>query len=181
MFTLIIYIITAAIGFIMAYLYKKSVTGSQFLHPEPKRALRWYLTVFVLAILTTFALSFFTARALVSSPIPEENNMQYINLKSVMVFSINISFFLLVLLANLYSQALRKIAIAPYLFAISFYVLFILKDAYFISDYYVLWQKSMQLIHGDIPDFTQTAWTKCLLALGVTAFNAIAIWWGLRK
>ncbi len=181
MFTLIIYILIAAIGFIMAFLYKRANTASQFLHPEPKKALRIYLSVFIVAIITTFILSWFTARALVSSPIPEEGNMQYNNLKSVMVFSINISFFLLVLLANLYSQALKRLAPAPYIFAICFYVLFILKDAYFISDYYILWQKSMQLIHGDIPDFTKTAWTKCCLGFGVTAFNAVAVWWGLRK
>jgi hypothetical protein len=165
----------------MGFLYKKANSTAKLFNPDAKQALRIFIAVFVLAIGITFALSWFTTRALNSSTIPEEANIKYTNLKSVMVFSINFSFFLLVILSNVYSQALKKLEIFPYIFAIAFYILFILKDAYVISDYYIFWQKSMQLIHGEIPDFTQTALTKCFLGFAVTGFNAFMVWWGLRK
>lgn len=181
MFTSILFVILAAIGFMMGVLYKRAITSAQFLNPEPKRLLRWFLWIFWVGIVITFALSYFVPKALTSSSIPEENNIQYNNLKSLMIFSINLFFFVQVILANLYSQALKKIAPVPYVLAFCFYAVFILKDAYYITDYYMLWQKSMQLIHGEVPDFTSLAWTKCLLALIVTAFNSFMIWWGLRK
>jgi len=181
MFTLIIYIIIAAFGFMMGFLYKRANSTAKLFNPDAKQALRIFIAAFILAIGITFTLSWFTTRALYVTAIPEEANIKYTNLKSVMVFSVNFWFFVLVILANVYSQALKKLEIFPYIFAIAFYILFILKDAYFISDYYIFWQKSMQLIRGDIPDFTQTALTKCFLGFVVTGFNAFMVWWGLRK
>jgi uncharacterized protein YchJ len=98
-----------------------------------------------------------------------------------MVFTINLSFFLLIVLSNAYSQSLKKLAPVPYILAFAFYCVFILKDAYYITDYYLMWQKTLQLIHEDIESFTRAAWTRCLTAMTVTAFNAGMIWWGLRK
>lgn len=181
MFTIILFVLLAAIGFMMGVLYKRATTTAPVLNPEPKKLLRVFIWTFGVGIAITFALSYFAPKALNSSPIPEENNIQYNNLKSVMVFAINLFFFALLIMANLYSQALKRFAPLPYILAFFFYALFILEDAYYITDYYMLWQKSMQLIKGDIPDFTGLAWTKCLLALVVTCFNSIMIWWGLRK
>jgi hypothetical protein len=181
MFTLILFIILAAFGFMMGVLYKKAITSAQALNPQPQKLLRIFLWVFGIGVIVTFALSYFAPKVLTSTPIPEENNIHYNNLKSLMIFAINVFFFAQVIVANLYSQALKRLAPFPYVLAFCFYAVFILKDAYYITDYYILWQKSMQLIHGDVPDFTGLAWTKCLLALGVTAFNAVMIWWGVRK
>ncbi len=181
MFTLIIYILMVATGFMMGYLYKKANTTSRLLSPKPDKALKIFVAVLVTAVLITFGLSYFTTEVLHSSGLQEVDKIKYNNLKSVMIFAINISFFLLIILSNVYSQSLKKFAAVPYVLAFCFYMLFILKDAYVITDYYLLWQKSLQLIKGDIPEHTQLAWAKCFLGLVVTSFNALMIWWGLRK
>ena len=98
-----------------------------------------------------------------------------------MVFLMNVSFLALMVLANLYSQTVKKVSPVPYLLVIAFYVLFVLKDAYYISDYFAIWQQSKKLLQGDLPDFHSKAWMKAFIASGVTAFNAVMVWWGLRK
>ncbi len=181
MFSLIIYILTAAIGFMMGYLYKRSFTNAQFLNPDPKKALRLFITMFSIAVLLTFGLSWITTRLLSESTIAEEGNIKYQNTHSVMIFVLNFFFFVLMVLANIYSQSLKKIAWVPYVLTIGFYALFIMKDAYYVSNYYVTWQQAMHLNVGDISDLIQKAWTKCAIGLGVTIFNFGMIWWGLKK
>ncbi len=181
MFSLIIYILIAAAGFMMGYIYKKSFTTAEFFNPEPKNALRNFMVVFILAVLVTYGLSWWTLQSLHSYTIPDESSMNYNNTKSIMIFMLNLFFFLLVVFCNLYSQALKKIAWIPYLLSFGFYAVFILKDAYYISSYYVVWQKSLQILKGDLPEFTSLAWIKTALGFLATAFNAGMIWWGLRK
>lgn len=181
MFSLIIYILIAAVGFMMGFIYKKSFTTAEFFNPRPANALRNFMVVFLLAMFITYGLSWWTLHTLSSTTIPDESSMQYQNSKSVMLFMLNLFFFLLMVFCNLYSQALKKIAWVPYLLTFAFYAVFILKDAYFISSYFAVWQKSLQLLKGDLPEFTNLAWTKTGLGFLVTAFNAGMIWWGLRK
>ena len=181
MFTLIIYILIAAVGFMMGYLYKKANTNAQFFNIDSKKVLRIFTAVFCLAVVLTYALSWYTMHVLGDTKIPDESSMKYQNTKSIMIFTINFFFFVLIVLCNLYSQTLKKIAFIPYVLTLGFYAMFILKDAYYISDYFSLWQQSLQLLKGDFPDFHTTGWTKSGLAFMVTSFNAAMIWWGLRK
>jgi len=181
MFSLIIYILVAAIGFMMGFLFKRSYTTAQFFQIEPKKLLRIFTTVFAVAVLVTFALSWFSVHVLSDTSIPDDSSMKYKDTKSVMVFLLNFFFLSLMIIVNLYSQALRKIAWMPYLLVFSFYFVFVIKDAYYISDYFILWQKSLLLLKGDIPDFHSTGWMKTLFAFIVTLFNAAMVWWGLRK
>ncbi len=181
MFSFIIYILIAAIGFMMGFLYKRSFTTAQFFQVEPKKLLRVFTIVFVVAVVLTFALSWWTMHVLGNITIPDESSMKYKDTKSIMIFLLNLFFLVLMVIANLYSQARKKVALIPYLLVLGFYALFILKDAYYISDYFSMWQKSLQLLKGDLPDFHSTGWMKSGLALIVTSFNAVMIWWGLRK
>jgi len=181
MFSIIIYILVAAIGFMMGYLYKKSFTTAQFFQVEPNKLLRVFTIVFLIAVVLTFALSWWTMHVLSNTNIPDESSMRYKDTKSVMIFLMNLFFLVLMIIANLYSQALKKIAIIPYLLVFGFYVLFVMKDAYYISDYFSMWQKSLQLLKGDLPDLHSNGWMKTCLALIVTSFNALMVWWGLRK
>ncbi len=181
MFSLIIYLLIAAIGFMMGFIYKRTHTTAQFFYPDPKKAMRIFLIVFATATIITFGLSWFTTYSLTSTPIPEEGALKFWNTKSILIFSINLSFFLLVVFANAYSQALKKVAFIPYLLALGFYIVFVLADGYYISDYFALWQKSLQLFQGKLDDLHNTARMKCALASLVTAFNAFMIWWGMRK
>ncbi|HLP20722.1 MAG TPA: hypothetical protein VK174_10490 [Chitinophagales bacterium] len=181
MFSLIIYMLIAAIGFMMGFVYKKSYTTAQFFEVNPKKLLRAFMAVFILAVLSTFTLSWFTMHVLKDITIPDDSAMKYKDIKSVMIFLINLFFLVLVVLSNFYSQSSKKLAPVPYMLALGFYVVFILKDAYYISDYYTMWQNSLQLLEGDLPDFHSTGWTKCALAFFVTSFNAVMVWWGLRK
>jgi predicted signal transduction protein with EAL and GGDEF domain len=182
MFSVIIFILIAALGFIMSYLYRQTTTSAHFFKPDPRNAMKLFLVVFVTATLLILALSHLATYELTASNLAAENSEKYQNVKSVMIFMINLFFFLLVMLCDAYSLALKKLAIIPYLLTIGFYVLFTVKDAYFISDYYVFWQKSLELLKGqDLPDFHKTGWVKSLLGTAVTLFNAIVIWWGLRK
>ena len=134
-----------------------------------------------MAVVLTFALSWFTTYELQASNIPLEGSMKYQNMKSVMIFVLNFSFLIMIILANAYSLSLKKLAVVPYLLAIGFYVTFVLKDAYIISDYFSLWQRSLKILKGDLPDFHSTAWAKCWLGAAVTLFNVALIWFGLRK
>jgi hypothetical protein len=181
MFSLIIYVLIAAIGFMMGYLYRKTHTTAQFFDIEPKKLLKIFIWVFGIAVVSTYAISWLAMHALGSTTIPDDSSMKFKDTKSIMIFLLNFFFFALIVLANFYSQALKKIAFIPYLLALGFYVAFILKDAYFISDYFALWQKSMKILKGDLPDFHSTAWMKSLLGFIVTSFNVLMIWWGLRK
>ncbi len=181
MFSLIIYFLVAAIGFMMGYLYKKSYTNAQFFDVDSQKLLRIFLIVFLLAIVSTFAFSWLTMHVLDNTSIPDESSMKYQDRKSIMIFLLNLFFLALMIISNLYSQAQKKVALIPYLLVFSFYVLFVLKDAYYISDYFSMWQKSLQLLKGDLPDFHSTAWMKSTFAFTVTAFNALMIWWGLKK
>ena len=181
MFSLIIYIIIAAVGFTMVFLYKQTYTSAKILQPDPEKLKKVFTVVFVTAAIVTFALSWLTTYELQASNIPLESSIKYQNMKSVMIFSLNFSFLLMIILANAYSLSLKKLAVAPYLLIIAFYMVFVLKDAYIISDYFSLWQKSLKMLKGDLPDFHGTAWVKCWLGAGVTLFNVGLVWFGLRK
>ena len=181
MFSLIIYIIIAAVGFTMVYIYKQSNTTAELLKPDPKKVKKIFMIVFGVAVVITFALSWLTTYELQATNIPLEGSMKYENMKSVMLFVLNFSFLIMIIIANIYSLSLKKLAIVPYMLAAGFYVAFVLKDAYIISDYFSLWQKSLKLLKGDLPDFHSTAWVKCWLGSGVTIFNVALIWLGLRK
>ena len=90
MFSLIIYILIAAVGFMMGFIYKKSFTTAEFFNPVPENALRNFMIVFVLAVLVTYGLSWWTLYSLRSSNIPDENSMNYNNAKSIMIFMLNL-------------------------------------------------------------------------------------------
>ena len=181
MFSLIIYILIAAVGFTMVFIYKQTNTTAQILKPDPEKVKKIFMVVFGVATVLTFALSWFTTYELQATNIPLEGSMKYQNMKSVMIFVLNFSFLLMIILANAYSLSLKKLSVVPYLLAIGFYAGFVLKDAYIISDYFSLWQKSLKMLKGDLPDFHSAAWVKCWLGTAVTAFNIILIWFGLRK
>ncbi len=181
MFSLIIYILVAAVGFMMAVLYKRTETSLNFFNPDPKTWLRYFTILFASGLLLTYLLSWLTMRSLTNSQMPEDGNIQYQSMKETMYFSLNIFFLLLVVICNLYSQSRKSVAWGAYLLVIGFYSVFILKDAYYISNYYLLWQKAMLLFKGEAPDFTQTAWTKVGIGTFVTALNAVLMWWGMRK
>jgi len=181
MFSLIIYIIIAAVGFTMVFIYKQTNTTAQILKPDPQKVQKLFLAFFGIATVITFALSWFTTYELQTTNIPLESSMKYQNMKSVMIFVLNFSFLAMIILANTYSLTLKKLSAWPYLLAIGFYMAFVLKDAYIISDYFSLWQRSLKLLKGDLPDFHSAAWAKCWLGTVVTLFNVIMIWFGLRK
>lgn len=181
MFSFTIYILISAIGFMMGYLYHKSNTTAQFFKFDPNKALRVFMVIFIIAVAVTYLLSWLTMHSLASTQIPDESSMQYQNTKSVMIFLMNLFFLVLVVAANVYSQSVKKISPVPYLLAFGFYVLFVIKDAYYISDYFQLWKQSLNIIQGDLPDLHSKGLMKTSLALLVTSFNAFMIWWGLRK
>ena len=181
LFSLTLYIIIAAIGFTMFFLYKQTYTNAAVLKPNPEKLRKIFMVFFGVATVVTFALSWYTTYELKASNIPLEGSMKYQNMKSVMVFALNFSFLVMIILANAYSLSLKKLAIVPYLLIIGFYTLFVLKDAYINSDYFSLWQKSLSILKGDLPDFHRTAWVKCALGASVSLFNVVLIWFGLRK
>lgn len=184
MFSLITYILITAIGFMMGFLYKKTHTQSSFFNPDPKKSLKIFSWFLGGAVVVLLALSALATHSLKTTQIPGEAdiaNMDYNNYHSVIVFVLNLSFLILVVLSNAYSQSLKKLGFVPYIIAAGFYIMFILGDAYFVSDIYLMWQKSMQLIQGELPDYTENALIKSFLGFSVTAFNAVMIWWSLRK
>ena len=181
MFSLIIYLIIAAIGFTMVYLYKGTNTSARIFKPDPKKVLKSFMIAFGVASIITFALSYYTEYQLSSSNIPDESSMKFQNARSVLFFCLNLSFFIWMVLANAYSMSLKKLALLPYFLTILFYTTFILLDAYHISNYFLIWQNSLKLLKGDLPDFHSTGWVKCGLGFLVTAFNAGMIWLGTRK
>lgn len=165
----------------MGFLYKKSFTTSQFLTIDPKKVLRVYGIVLLIAAVSTFFLSWYTTHVLANSEIPDDSSMRYHDTKSIMIFFINLFFMALMVFANLYSQTAKKIAPLPYLLTWGFYSVFVLLDAYYISDHFSFWQQSLHLLKGELPEGHTTGWMKTGLAFIVTSFNAVMIWWGLRK
>ena len=92
MFSLIIYIIIAAVGFTMVFLYKQTYTSAQILKPDPERLKKIFMIFFGVATVVTFALSWFTTYQLQSSNIPLEGSIKYQNMKSMMIFALNFRF-----------------------------------------------------------------------------------------
>lgn len=180
MFTLIIFLLTAAIGFMIGVLYRQATATAEIFNPRPGTILKIFYWVLAIGLIITFLLSWHASRQLNASSVPADDSVKFQNVKSVMIFMLNIFFFALVILADAYSLSLKKLNLWPYIFTAAFFMFFVLKDAYFVSDYYTLWQKSLKLIK-DIPDIHSTAWIKCWLGSSVTAFNAIMVWWSLRK
>lgn len=185
MFTSIIFILTAAIGFMMGFLYRKSYTTAQFFNLSEQKLLRTFTFFFFTAVISTYLLSWFTLRELSTGSTDEPSvkfmQLRFEDMKSVMMLALHFFFLLLIAIANVYSQSRKKIAVAPYLLTLGFFSLFILKDAYFISDNFMGWLKSFQFSQEDLPDFKSIGWIKIFFATAVTVFNAIMIWWGLRK
>ena len=165
----------------LGVLYKRTHTAASIFNPDPAKALKLFSYAAAVAFVVLSVLSFFETYTLRATDIAEEANISYNNYHSTFYFILNISFLILVILADAYSQSLKRLSLIPYAIAYGIYALFILADAYYISDVYMMWQKSMQLIQGDLPDYTENSLTKCLLGFAVTAFNAVMIWWGLRK
>jgi len=181
MFSAIIHIIVLAIGLMMGLLYKRTITTASFFNPDPKIAMRVFMYTLVLGILITFALSWYCMHAMQPSGIFEENDMLYKDVKSVMYFSLNLFFLLLVISANLYSQSLKKLAPVPYLIAFLFYTAFVLKDGYFISTFHDLWYKAWNKEFETLTDYATNANSKVVMGFISTTVNAFSIWWGLRK
>lgn len=181
MFTLFIYLLLVGVGTMMAILYKGTITSARFFNPDPKISLRIFTYSFVAAVFITFALSWYSTYILYKSDIPEEGNIHYQTFKTLTIFIINISFFLMMIFSNAYAQSLKRIAFVPYLLTLGFYTIFILRDAYVVSTYYYTWLEAVGLLPSEIPNFQQTAWYKCLLGMITTIYNAGIIWWSLRK
>ena len=113
MFSIIIYILIAAVGFTMVFLYKQAYTTAKILKPDPEKVRKVFMIVFWTACIVTFVLSWLTTYELQSSNIPLESSIKYQNMKSVMLFVLNFSFLIMVILANAYSLSLKKLAIVP--------------------------------------------------------------------
>lgn len=181
LFSLTIYLLIVAIGFMMGYLFKHTHTSARFFSPHPNTTLRLYILTLITAITTLYALSYFTSFSLTPVTIPEDNLLRYERNKSIMIFALNFFFLMLVVLSNIYSQASHKLILIPYLLTAAFYCLFVLKDVYHVSGYYLLWMESLKMLNGDAPPFSTTGWIKCLLGVTVTALNALIVWWSLKK
>jgi hypothetical protein len=181
MFTFIIFIIIAGIGFVMGYIYKKSTTSLAFFTPNELGTLRNFMIVFTLGMIACFALSWYTLTTLGATEMPADNKLRFDNMRSVMIFFVNIFFLLMVVFSNLHSQGAKKLKIVPYLLAIGFYLVFTIKDNLYIAEIFSNWQRYYQLIASDVNTPAQKGLLKSAIAVSVTAFNAIMIWWGLRK
>jgi hypothetical protein len=181
MFTLVIFILIAAIGFMMGVVYKQTNTTAKIFQPNPQSLLKIFFWVLGIGTVVTFLLSWYASSQLNASNVPADDSVKFQNAKSIMIFMMNVFFFALVILSNAHSLALKKLAPLPYVLTIAFFVGFVLKDAYFVSDYYTIWQKSLKLLKGNLPDIHSTGWIKCWLGTSVTAFNAMMVWWGMRK
>ncbi len=184
MFSLIIYLLITAIGFMMAFLYKQAYTTSRLFNPEPRKLCKIFLSAFAGAVVVTIGLSGWTLHVLNSSPVLEMGKVEFHNARQVLFFSLNFFFLVLMVLSNLYSQAQKKISLITYLLTFIFYTLTVVLDSFWISEKYIVWQGMVMkaaVSEIDIPDFHSTGLMKCGLAFLVTVFNAIIIWWGLRK
>src|SRR5688572_18919697 len=120
MFSLIIFALIVAIGFMMGVLYKRTHSTASFFNPDPIRASKRFYVFFAFALITTTALSWWAVYALRTAHLPEESSIRYLNMKSVVIFVVNLSFLLLTVLANMTSQSFKKIIFFPYLVTIGF-------------------------------------------------------------
>jgi len=181
LFSITIYFLISAIGFMMGYLYKKSYTNAQFFQIEPQKVLKIFWIVFGMAMAATLLLSWLTMSVLNDPVAPDIRSLKFQDTKSIMIFFLNVFFFALIILSNLYSLTLKKISVLPYLLSLVFYIGFVLNDAYYISNYFILWKKSLKIFMGDFEALQLINWMKSFFALLVTLFNIVMIWWGLKK
>ena len=183
MLSFTIYLIIAAVGFMMTYLYKKSNTYAQFFNPNPKSSMRIFLGVFVTALLSSFGLSFYSLYVLKSNHIALDASISYNYLQSTLEVIINLSFLLLIFLCNIHTLSAKKLAWVSYLLAFSYYAIFIIKVGYFVTPYYLQWHAQNHLQETITDEQTEViaAWLKVALGFAVTAANAFMAWWALKK
>ncbi|MDB5283605.1 MAG: hypothetical protein JWO06_2680, partial [Bacteroidota bacterium] len=82
LFSLIIYIIIAAIGFTMVFLYRGTKTTAQIFKPDPNRVKKLFMIVLATATVVTLVLSYLTEYQLKSTAIPDESSMKFQDFKS---------------------------------------------------------------------------------------------------
>lgn len=179
LFSLTIYFLSAAIGFMMGFLYKNAKTNNVVVNPNPEKTYRLFLNVFIIGVVALGALSYFTVRALKPAAIVEDSAIRFRDMKSVLIFLLTVFFMGLTIIANYYSLSVHKLRVMPYFLIVCFYSAFILVDVHFISPRFADWQYTNHLLTGDMPDFRATGWVKCSLGFAVTAFNAIMMWWSI--
>ena len=146
LFSLTLYILIAAIGLIMGLSNKQAIANLQVIKPNPPKVFRLFLILFAAGIVITLTLSYFATNSLTSADIPDEGSMKFENFKSVMLFMQNLFFLALIVIANIYSLARKGVSPVPYLLTIAFYTFFVLMDAHYLSDYFVIWKKIAPVI-----------------------------------
>jgi hypothetical protein len=179
LFSLTIYILSAAIGFMMGFLYKNAKSNNLVVNPDPAKTYRLFLNVFVIGVVALGALSYFTVRALKPAAIAEDSAIKFRDIKQVLIFFLTLFFMGLTIIANYHALSIKRVRPLPYLLIVCFYAVFILIDVHYISPHFADWQYTNHLLTGDMPDYRATGWIKCGLGFAVTAFNAFMMWWAI--
>lgn len=165
----------------MGYVYKNATTSLAFFSPGERGTLRNFMMIFAIGTIFCFALSWYTLHMLAPSDIPADNKLRFDNTRSIMIFFINLFFLLMIVFANLHTQGSKKLKPIPYLLAIGFYLAFTIKDNLYIAEIFTNWQRYYQILTTDANMPAQKGLVKSMMAVIVTAFNAVMVWWGLRK
>lgn len=181
MLTFVLFILTAAIGFMMAFLYKNAQTTLQALSPKPHASFRIFIWVFVGGIGLVYGMGWYALHLLRTNPIAEDAKLQFNNWYEMHTLLLPLLFFVLTLLSNAYSQSQKKLVWPPYLLTFLFYAILLVRDVYVLSSYYNYWLSTNGLVDENIDPASSSLWVKLVSCFCVTAFNAGVIWWGLKK
>ncbi len=180
-FSAILFVFMGAIGIIMATIYKNVQTAEGFMRLPSERILRIFLVVFVLTVLGGLFSAWMAQNSFTSSPIPEQNLIRFRNYKSMMIFTGNLGFFLMLIHANFYSFSQKKVMWIPYALACGAFVLLCMKDSLFLEPYLDLYRSKVLHEAVDASGEISRMWTKIVMGVSITLTNALAVAWGIRK
>lgn len=181
MLTITLFILTAALGFMMAYLYKHAYTTLQTLSPSPYFSFRIFIGLYTTGIVLLYGIGWYAANQLYNSRVPEEAKITFHTWYEVHTLLLPLIYLVLVLLSNAYSQSHKKLEWLPYLFSFLFFAVFHIRDHKSVLGYLVKWQQNLGMIQALPETFDFMFWLKLALCFITTAFNALIVWWGLKK
>ncbi|MBX2904307.1 MAG: hypothetical protein KF872_12235 [Chitinophagales bacterium] len=181
MLLFIICFASIAIGIWMGYFTRNASTTMEFFRWSEKRVMRVWLYLFIGGMLLTYALSQGTVFQLNNPLIPEDSADHFRDWRSMFEFSLAFFFLPLLVLANIYSLATKRINFFLYGFTFLYAAIFSYKNLQNLNEFFYRWESHFGLWKGEFPINTSAVWFHVAVYAFLCIFNLVFIWWGLRK
>jgi hypothetical protein len=165
----------------MGTVYKRTFTNLEVLRFNPARIARIYYIITALAVGVCLFLSYKAIHAFSEIGMAEDKAHIFEDYQNMLVYFLNLSFIVMMVLANVHSMASKKISYLLYFFTFGSYAAFAIIDNFFLQDTFFHFKKMNQLWQGEFSFANFWGFISLFISAGLTAFNAYMTYWGLKK